>query len=83
MSTPKKTGRPPKKPEEKMNVRKSVVFNQSQAERLANSTGRLRVSDSGFMRAASLIMLDRIESGEVDLNEFLEIADDSSSSRVG
>ena len=76
MTGPKsRMGRPPKKREEKRGIPRTTLFTESEFQRLCNSTGTLRVSDSGFLRAAAMLTLDKIELGEVDLVEFLEIAD--------
>ena len=72
-----KMGRPPKDPKDKRGMSRTAMFNIAEYEQFKHSTGQLRVSDSGFLRAATLMTLSQIERGEVDLDEFYEIADDS------
>ena len=75
MNEPKnKGGRPPKKPEDKRSIRRLAAFTQDEYKRLSNSTGKLEMSNSEFMRASSLLVARKIDSGEMDLDEFTLIA---------
>ena len=78
MAEPKKRkgpGQPPKDPAEKRSVRRLVLMTEGEHKQLLNSTGKLEMSQSGFMRAAAMLTLDKIQRGEVDLVEFLGVAD--------
>ena len=72
-----KMGRPPKDPQDKRGMSRTAMFTIDEYAKFKHSTGTLRVSDSGFLRAAALMTLSQLERGEIDLDEFYEIADDS------
>ena len=73
MSGPKKKmGRPPKKAKDRKSVRRFVLMTEDEHRQLLNSTGKLGMSQSGFMRAAAVMALN----GELDLLRLIEIADD-------
>jgi len=77
MEPKNKGGRPRKKPSEKFSRPVQAFFREAELKRLSNGTGKLSMSSANFMRSASLLVLDGIEKGEIDLGKLLVIASEN------
>jgi hypothetical protein len=69
MEPKNKGGRPPKDPETKRKVKRQVCMTEDEYKLISNSTGKLEMSVSGFFRAAGQLVLNKLESGEMTVDE--------------
>ena len=80
MPKQKRRGRPKTKaPDDVRELRLSVAVSKNELEKITNSTGKLDVSDSAFVRGATLYLIEQLERGELEADEVVELLDKAES----
>ena len=69
-----KMGRPPKNPDELHVVRKNAVFTEEQYTNIIKASDRLRMNESSLFRAGTLLLIKKMESGDMTLEEIRKFA---------